>query len=138
MFRIFFGVSLKNLALSPFASIFLPSENEKIPQKIYVWVEFSFGFSKHPVLGVACGKNKESNDTVIGTMFVALNANSSCANKDHCKMFVIKANAILNAGISGLDSQCNSDENKPSGSGTYKAMVADGTNRIACTSANCA
>lgn len=90
--------------------------------------------------GVACGKDKDNNDTLVGTMLVALNANTSsgCSNKDHCKMFVIKSNAVLNVGISGLDNQCNSDENKPSGSGTYKAMVADGTNRIACTSANCA
>ncbi|XDD56260.1 DUF1554 domain-containing protein [Leptospira sp. WS4.C2] len=41
--------------------------------------------------------------------------------------------------MSGLDSQCASDVNKPSSStSTYKALVADGTNRIACASANCA
>ncbi|WP_244935931.1 DUF1554 domain-containing protein [Leptospira bouyouniensis] len=90
------------------------------------------------ITGVACGKDKDNNDTLIGTMLVALNTNTGCSRSDHCKMFVTKSNAVLNVGISELDNQCNSDENKPSGSGTYKAMVADGTNRIACTSANCA
>ncbi|EMY70213.1 hypothetical protein LEP1GSC199_1290 [Leptospira vanthielii serovar Holland str. Waz Holland = ATCC 700522] len=44
----------------------------------------------------------------MGTMLVALNANtsSSCANRDHCKMFVSNSYAVLNAKISGLDSQC--------------------------------
>ncbi|MGE8721748.1 DUF1554 domain-containing protein [Leptospira terpstrae] len=91
------------------------------------------------VSGVACGKDKDNNDTLVGTMLVALNANTSCANKDHCKMFVSNSYAVLNARIEGLDSQCASDINKPSSStSTYKALVADGTNRIACTSANCA
>ena len=40
-------------------------------------------------------------------------------------------------GISGADSFCESDSNYP-GSGTYKALIVDGTNRVACTSADCA
>lgn len=40
------------------------------------------------------------------------------------------------AGVSGADSKCSADTNNP-GSGTYKAMIVDGTNRVACTSANC-
>ncbi|MBI39027.1 MAG: hypothetical protein CMF59_05470 [Leptospiraceae bacterium] len=47
------------------------------------------------------------------------------------------SNATLNNGISGLDSQCSFDSNKPSGGGKYKARVADSTNRIACSTANC-
>lgn len=43
----------------------------------------------------------------------------------------------MNAGIAGLDANCASDANKPSGGGTYKALVSDGTNRRACTTANC-
>lgn len=62
---------------------------------------------------------------------------TSCSGSGPCKIFITNANATLTAGISGLDSQCSSDANKPSGGGTYKAMVADGTNRIACTTANC-
>ncbi|XDD48303.1 DUF1554 domain-containing protein [Leptospira sp. WS39.C2] len=111
---------------------------KSLPSKSVLGFQVVSIFLSVMVSVVSCSKSKDNNDTVIGTMLVALNANSGCANKDHCKMFVIKANAILNAGISGLDSQCNSDENKPSGGGNYKAMVADGTNRVACTSANCA
>lgn len=93
------------------------------------------------VSGVACGKDNDNNNAIVSaTLLVATNTSSGsgCSNNDHCKMFVIKSNAVLNVGISGLDNQCNSDENKPSGGGTYKAMVVDGANRIACTSANCA
>lgn len=39
-------------------------------------------------------------------------------------------------GPAGADVKCNSDANKPS-SGTYRAMITDGTNRRACTSNNC-
>jgi len=43
-----------------------------------------------------------------------------------------KANAIASA-----DSLCMADANKPAGGGTYKAMLVDGVNRVACTTANC-
>jgi hypothetical protein len=39
-------------------------------------------------------------------------------------------------GIAGADSKCASDLFKPSGGGTYKALLVDGTNRIASLSAN--
>lgn len=39
-------------------------------------------------------------------------------------------------GPAGADAKCNADTNKPS-TGTYKAMITDGTNRNACTSDNC-
>ncbi|ABZ93290.1 Hypothetical protein LBF_0758 [Leptospira biflexa serovar Patoc strain 'Patoc 1 (Ames)'] len=39
-------------------------------------------------------------------------------------------------GPAGADVKCNADANKPS-TGTYKAMVVDGTNRSACSSPNC-
>jgi len=38
-------------------------------------------------------------------------------------------------GVSGADSKCMADSNYP-GSGTYKALIVDGTNRIASASAN--
>ncbi|MBL8021889.1 MAG: DUF1554 domain-containing protein [Leptospirales bacterium] len=38
-------------------------------------------------------------------------------------------------GISGADARCMSDSNKPS-SGTYKAVISDGSARIASTTAN--
>ncbi len=39
-------------------------------------------------------------------------------------------------GVAGVDARCMSDLNYP-GSGTYRALIADGVNRIACTTANC-
>lgn len=39
-------------------------------------------------------------------------------------------------GISGADTVCGSDANKPA-SGTYKALLSDNSTRIACTTANC-
>lgn len=39
-------------------------------------------------------------------------------------------------GVSGADSSCMSDANYP-GAGTYKALISDGSTRIACTTANC-
>lgn len=39
-------------------------------------------------------------------------------------------------GISGADAKCMSDVNYP-GTGTYKAMISDNTNRRACTTAFC-
>jgi len=39
-------------------------------------------------------------------------------------------------GISGADAVCNSDADKPSGGGTYKAFMVDGVNRIASVTAN--
>lgn len=39
-------------------------------------------------------------------------------------------------GVTGADAKCAADANKPS-TGTYKALIADGTARIACTTANC-
>jgi hypothetical protein len=41
------------------------------------------------------------------------------------------------AGITGADSACSSDAGKPSGGGTYKALLVDGTARVACSVANC-
>lgn len=39
-------------------------------------------------------------------------------------------------GPAGADLKCNADTNKPS-TGTYKAMLTDGTNRSACSTNNC-
>ncbi|MCB1192610.1 MAG: DUF1554 domain-containing protein [Leptospiraceae bacterium] len=40
-------------------------------------------------------------------------------------------------GILGADTICSSDINKPVGVSTYKAMLVDGTNRVACNSGDC-
>lgn len=86
--------------------------------------------------------DSDSTQLAIVALAVAQNANqtttdTSCAGTGACKMFATNANVTKTTGVSGLDSQCASDSHKPSGGGTYKAMVADGTNRIACTTANC-
>lgn len=39
-------------------------------------------------------------------------------------------------GVSGADALCMADTNYP-GNGTYKAFLADGSSRIACTTSNC-
>ncbi len=39
-------------------------------------------------------------------------------------------------GVAATDALCMGDGNHP-GSGTYKALIADGAARVACTSANC-
>ncbi|TGM64861.1 DUF1554 domain-containing protein [Leptospira meyeri] len=52
-------------------------------------------------------------------------------------MFATVGAATKNAGIAGLDNNCQNDTNKPSGGGTYKALATDGVNRRACTTANC-
>ena len=62
-----------------------------------------------------------------------------------CKTFVTTAafnGDIKTAGgqttaIASADALCMADTNKPAGGGTYKAMLVDGTNRVACTSALC-
>ncbi len=40
-------------------------------------------------------------------------------------------------GITGADAKCNSDAGKPTGTGTYKAFITDGTVRRACSTTNC-
>ncbi|MEQ9362884.1 MAG: DUF1554 domain-containing protein [Leptospirales bacterium] len=98
------------------------------------------------LIGVACVTDDDGDDTLTAAalaLAAAQNVSSggssstACSGSGHCILFVPAANAIVNTGVSGLDSQCNSAADKPSGGGTYKAMVADGTNRIACTTANC-
>lgn len=91
-----------------------------------------------------CSESSDDSATNAAIALAAIQATNSggssavtCATTGHCLMFVTNSNATLNAGISGLDANCTNDVNKPTGGGTYKAMVADGTNRRACTTANC-
>lgn len=41
-------------------------------------------------------------------------------------------------GVAGADARCNSDSAKPIPNATYKALLVDGINRIACTTTNVA
>ncbi|WP_243394003.1 DUF1554 domain-containing protein [Leptospira meyeri] len=95
-------------------------------------------------LSFSCEDKSESND--LSTAAIALVAQNSsspssttgtCATTGFCKMFATNTAATKNSGIAGLDSNCQNNANKPSGGGTYKALVTDGVNRIACTTANC-
>lgn len=53
------------------------------------------------------------------------------------KIFVTSSSYNGNmGGVAGVDARCMSDVNYP-GSGTYRALIADGANRVACTTANC-
>src|SRR6185369_3589397 len=69
------------------------------------------------------------------------NPGSSLCNP--CKIFITANNyrpAFDFYGINGVnsaDTKCGAEAVTMSLSGTYKALIVDGTNRIACTSANC-
>jgi len=81
--------------------------------------------------------NPEPCSLELALLNLLSSSSDSCSSSGFCKMFVTASNATTNAGIAGLDANCSSDSQKPSGGGTYKAMVSDGTNRRACTTANC-
>jgi hypothetical protein len=40
-------------------------------------------------------------------------------------------------GVAGADARCMSDSNKPGGTSTYKALIVDGSSRVACTTGYC-
>lgn len=73
------------------------------------------------------------------------NDNPSPENIPHYKTFVTAAafnGDITSAGgqatgIASADALCMADANKPADSSTYKAMLVDGTNRVACTTSLC-
>ena len=69
------------------------------------------------------------------------NVSVTCADTpctSDCKIFVTSGTHNGNlGGISGADTICMADANYPTGGGTYKALLADITNRVACTSASC-
>lgn len=53
-------------------------------------------------------------------------------------LFVTDAGSTGNlGGVSGADARCNASPVKPAGTGPYKAMLVDGSARVACTSALC-
>ncbi len=54
------------------------------------------------------------------------------------RIFVMTPNTTQGnpGGAAGADTKCNNASNKPSGTGTFKAIIAD-TSRRACTTANC-
>ncbi len=94
------------------------------------------------IIGVAACESDDGNQSTVtaAALILANNSSSSatCANSDYCRIFLTDSGTQgSRSGISGMDSFCSSDANKPSGDATWKALVVDGTNRIACTTANC-
>lgn len=94
---------------------------------------------------ISCESNNNDNTAVAGALALVTNNSStssssttpSCTTTGTCKIFITNSTAPVTAGVSGIDAHCNNATNKPSGGGTYKALVTDGTSRRACTSANC-
>lgn len=91
-----------------------------------------------------CNPEEENTDALVGLIANnSTNASSNtsstanCGTTGFCMIFATAANATVNAGIAGLDTNCSSDTRKPSNGRTFKALVSDGTNRRACTNANC-
>jgi hypothetical protein len=77
--------------------------------------------------------------------FLFLFALTSCGNdkgygyvgESSLRMFYTQFPAFGNmSGVSGADGRCMSDNFYP-GTGTFKALLVDGSNRVACTTANC-
>lgn len=71
---------------------------------------------------------------------------AECESPDYCLVFLsaTTVNGDIDAtgdndgnGIEEADALCNADTNKPNDS-TYKAIIVDGLNRTACTTASCA
>jgi hypothetical protein len=87
------------------------------------------------LINVSCGKD----DEVVST-------NSSCGTTKYCIIFVSNTGTSGDIdgtgdndgsnGIEEADTICNADSNKPNSS-SYKAMIVDGANRVACTTVDC-
>ena len=83
----------------------------------------------------SCGKNKL--DSTISTS-TSGGSTQSATCSTNCKIFVSATTTAGNFGsISAADAICANDANKPSGGGTYKAMVVKGSDRRACSTDNC-
>ena len=82
---------------------------------------------------VSCGDGLRLNNELL----VDPPDNSSDCPSDFCRVFVTQntTNGLI-GGISGADTLCQTDPNYP-GTGVFKAMIVDGTNRRACSSEGC-
>ncbi|EKD41383.1 MAG: LenF, partial [uncultured bacterium] len=75
-----------------------------------------------------------------GSGAVLDNVNSvvvTCSDIVDLKIFVTDLWVDAPSGIADADATCMADANKPIGGSTFKAMIADGVIRRACSSANC-
>ena len=89
------------------------------------------------LLTFSCGTELEDNFCPGLSSCSAGSNESSSGPCDPCIIFVTNNTTNGNlGGVSGADTFCNSDPNKPNSS-NYKALVVSGVSRRACTSADC-
>lgn len=102
--------------------------------------------------GIMHNRHIKVNDLIIGIISMILGIycggctpSGDSTNTPKYKTFITAAKFngdIQSAGgqataIESADSLCMADANKPTDSSTYKAMLVDGTNRLACTTSLC-
>jgi len=98
-----------------------------IERKVFIGIIFSL------ILVICCGGCSSSTES------------SPDVSTPQYKTFVTKAEFTGNIATDGepttdianADALCMNDDYKPAGSSTYKAMLVDGTRRVACTTTNC-
>lgn len=85
-----------------------------------------------PLFLTSCGQT----DGLVPTLTSGSSTDNSCPPTGY-QMYVTATSYAGNlGGIAGADAKCMSDANYP-GSGTYKALIVDGSSRRACTTDNC-
>ncbi len=92
----------------------------------------------HPVWAPAAGIDMATTLLVaVGGSAGGGGGSSPTTKKTFITATTFTGNFNGSPGIAGADGRCMGDGSYP-GSGTYKALIVDGTNRVACTNANCA
>lgn len=103
------------------------------------------GLSLNAASGVISGTPSNTSSTTSYTITGTGTSGSATANISITvntalpKRIFVTTSAFYNGnlgGASGADTKCMTDASKPNSS-TYKAMIADGSTRRACTTANC-
>jgi len=113
--------------------------------KYLVSVKWTWAGALLMILTAGCHSRANDDNNTIAILAVLANGRSNesvsanCATTGFCKMFATTnvSGMTKNGGIAGVDNNCATDPNKPSGGGTYKALVVDGVNRRACSTASC-
>ncbi len=85
------------------------------------------GYHCSPVFATASGTIATANVT---------NADVNCIPAKNIYLTTLGTNGNI-GGIAGADAKCASDPSKPNAA-TFKALLVDQSNRVACTTANCA
>lgn len=92
------------------------------------------------IMMATLGQHACANKTEDGSSLLLLAAASlsQSAGNSNPKTFVIPNIIGGNmGGIAGADAICAGASNRPADGKTYRAFLVDGTNRVACTTANC-